>query len=270
MQNLVESIRLRFLFSLSSPLPVSLYLRAMSRRRKRLVIRWNDRSIGKRNQAKVWCSSYSRWLLLRRMMFSRNVFCGATRPLRPPGILSSLNDPGSWSLRLSGSRPASGYDEHVLFSSPHVQQRQPSFIDHPPSSPLFPSILLLLSTTLHKCTRATTWGCTRSLTECHDPRIVHHCGIGRNITCRRFHIRLELVQTRTTSVAICRIPYQTHCAIIKRQPIVPCTFALILAELVRTIYSVNRAFKLVTCQSPSIFHDQAGTTIRRIEAFTIL
>lgn len=219
MQNLVESIRLRFLFSLSSPLPVSLYLRAMNRRRKRLVIRWNDRSIGKRNQAKVWCSGYSRWLLLRRMMFSRNVFCGATRPLRPPGILSSLNDPGSWSLRLSGSRPASGYDEHVLFSSPHVQQRQPSFIDHPPSSPLFPSILLLLSTTLHKCTRATMWGCTRSLTECHDPRIVHHCGIGRNITCRRFHIRLELVQTRTTSVpyplpnTLCYYQTSTDCPV---------------------------------------------------------
>ena len=29
----------------------------------------------------------SRWLLLRLMMFSKNVFCGATRPLRPPGIL---------------------------------------------------------------------------------------------------------------------------------------------------------------------------------------
>lgn len=89
----------------------------------------------------------------------------------------------------------------------------------PPSSPLFPSILLLLSTTLHKCTRATTWGCTRSLTECHDPRIVHHCGIGRNITCRRFHIRLELVQTRTTSVpyplpnTLCYYQTSTDCPV---------------------------------------------------------
>jgi len=31
---------------------------------------------------------YLRCELDRRMMFSRNVFCGATRPRRPPGILT--------------------------------------------------------------------------------------------------------------------------------------------------------------------------------------
>ena len=77
----------------------------------------------------------------------------------------------------------------------------------PPSPLPLSSSLLSFFFYPHKCTRATTWGCTRSLTECHDPRIVHHCGIGRNITCRqRFHIRLELVQTRTTTVAFCRLP----------------------------------------------------------------
>lgn len=107
-------------------------------------------------------------------------------------------------------------------------------------SPLFPSIFLLLSTTLHKCTRATTWGCTRSLTECHDPRIVHHCGIGRNITCRRFHIRLELVQTRTTAVAICFIPYQTHTVLLSNvNQLSRAHSHLILAELVRTIYNMT-------------------------------
>lgn len=41
------------------------------------------------------------------MMFSKNVFWGATRPLRPPGILLSLNGPRFCSLRwLSGPRPA--------------------------------------------------------------------------------------------------------------------------------------------------------------------
>lgn len=152
-----------------------------------------DRS-EKETKQKSRVARYSRWLLLRRMMFSRNVFCGATRPLRPPGILSSLNDPGSWSLRLSGSRPASGYDEHVLFPSPHAQQRQPSFIDHS-LLPLYlsfylsSSFILLLRCTNAHAQQQQRGECTRSLTECHDPRIVHHCGIGRNITCRRSHIR---------------------------------------------------------------------------------
>lgn len=53
------------------------------------------------------------------MMFSRNVFCGATRPLRPPGILSPLDDPRLRSVGLSGPRPASGYHDHGLSSSPH-------------------------------------------------------------------------------------------------------------------------------------------------------
>ena len=142
--------------------------------------------------------SYSRWLLLRLMMFSRNVFCGATKPLRPPGILSSLDDPGSWSLQLSGPCPASGYDDHVLSFSPHVPTSSSLFA----TSSFFHSFNFysLFGLSSDNCTRATTSWSTNSLTECHDPRVVHHCGIVR-ITCRRFHVRLEPVQTSTQTAA---------------------------------------------------------------------
>lgn len=140
---------------------------------------------------------YSRWLLLRLMMFSRNVFCGATKPLRPPGILSSLDDLGSWSLQLSGPCPASGYDDHVLSFSPHVPTSSSLFVIFSFSLVHFYSLFRLSS---DSCTRATTNWSTNSLTECHDPRVVHHCGIVR-ITCRRFHVRLEPVQTSTQTAA---------------------------------------------------------------------
>lgn len=45
----------------------------------------------------------SRIELYLRMIFSRNVFCGATRPLLPPGILPSLSSQESRCLRCHGS-----------------------------------------------------------------------------------------------------------------------------------------------------------------------
>lgn len=101
------------------------------------------------------------------MMFSRNVFCGATRPLRPPGILSPLDDPGSWSLRLSGPRPASGYDDLWLSFSPHFTQISPA------AYPLVASSPILLSL----CTRDTD---ATPLTEPHRPKVIHHRGSSPN------------------------------------------------------------------------------------------
>lgn len=66
-----------------------------------------ERGQSKRLEWGVWVQ-YLRCEFERRIMFSRNVFWGATSPLRPPGIVDHWRGGGMESSRAEGSVPVSG------------------------------------------------------------------------------------------------------------------------------------------------------------------
>lgn len=120
---------------------------------------------------------------------------------------------------------------------------------------IFPLLFYSLLILSYSCTDAhARQQAVRSLTECHDSRVVHHCGIAR-ITRRRFHVRLEPVQTSTTA-ATWYTPFQTRCSntLDQLSRTRPCKSS---GEIVRTFYSVTVAGNVrpnFRSRSPLTFH----------------